>query len=88
MSIGAIVAKESHLGRSKSSTEITRPSLMKELRERRIRITAQRRLLVERLRIRLDIWTRPPCWKLPKHAIPISIAPPSIARSHYSKIAD
>jgi Fur family ferric uptake transcriptional regulator len=47
VSVGAIVAKESHLGRSKSSTEITRPSLMKELAARRIRITAQRRLLVE-----------------------------------------
>ena len=41
----AIVASDSHLGRSKGAT-ITRPSLMKELAARGIRITAQRRLLV------------------------------------------
>jgi Fur family ferric uptake transcriptional regulator len=46
VSLGAVVAKESHLGRSKTSTAITRPSLMKELAARRVRITAQRRLLV------------------------------------------
>ena len=46
MSLGAIVANESHLGRSKTSTAITRPSLMKELAARRIRMTGQRRLLV------------------------------------------
>ncbi len=46
MSAGAVVAKESHLGRSKSSTAITRPSLMKELAARRVRMTVQRRLLV------------------------------------------
>ena len=46
MSVGAVVAKDSHLGRSKGSTAITRPSLMKELAARRVRITDQRRLLV------------------------------------------
>lgn len=46
MSIGAIVAKDAHLGRSKASSAITRPSLMKELASRRVRITGQRRLLV------------------------------------------
>jgi Fur family transcriptional regulator, ferric uptake regulator len=43
---GAVVANDSHLGRSKTSSAITRPSLMKELAARRVRITAQRRLLV------------------------------------------
>lgn len=42
----AIVATESQLGKSKSGTEITRPSLMKELAARGVRITAQRRLLI------------------------------------------
>src|ERR1700683_4523105 len=42
----AVVATESQLGRSKSDTAITRPSLMKELAARGVRITAQRRLLV------------------------------------------
>lgn len=46
MSSGAVVAKDSHLGRSKTSSAITRPSLMKELASRRVRITGQRRLLV------------------------------------------
>ena len=46
MSVSAVVAKDSHLGRSKGSTAITRPSLMKELAARRVRITVQRRLLV------------------------------------------
>ncbi len=46
MLTGAIVATDSHLGRSKADTEITRPSLMKELAVRGIRMTAQRRLLV------------------------------------------
>ncbi len=46
MAHGAIVAKESHLGRSKSDG-ITRPSLMKELAARGVRITSQRRLLVQ-----------------------------------------
>ncbi|MGB8013604.1 MAG: Fur family transcriptional regulator [Terriglobales bacterium] len=41
----AIVANDSHIGRSKSGA-ITRPSLMKELAARGIRMTAQRRLLV------------------------------------------
>src|SRR6202522_269905 len=43
---GVLVATESHLGRAKNDTAITRPSLMKELAARRVRITAQRRLLV------------------------------------------
>jgi Fur family transcriptional regulator, ferric uptake regulator len=46
MAIGALVASESQLGRSKRGTAITRPSLMKELSARGVRITAQRRLLV------------------------------------------
>ncbi len=40
-----MVASDSHLGRSKGDG-ITRPSLMKELAARGIRITAQRRLIV------------------------------------------
>jgi Fur family ferric uptake transcriptional regulator len=43
---GAFVATGSQLGRSKNDTAITRPSLMKELAARRVRMTAQRRLLV------------------------------------------
>jgi Fur family transcriptional regulator, ferric uptake regulator len=46
MAAGVIFASESHLGRSKDDTAITRPSLMKELAARRIRMTAQRRVLV------------------------------------------
>ena len=46
MLAGAVVANESQLGRSKNNTAITRPSLMKELTARGIRITEQRRLLV------------------------------------------
>ncbi len=46
MSFGALIANESHLGRSKGSSSITRPSLMKELAARRVRLTTQRRLLV------------------------------------------
>lgn len=42
----ALVATESQLGRSRTGSEITRPSLMKELTARRIRMTSQRRLLV------------------------------------------
>jgi Fur family ferric uptake transcriptional regulator len=42
----ALVATESQLGRSNTGTEITRPSLMKELSARHVRMTAQRRLLV------------------------------------------
>jgi Fur family ferric uptake transcriptional regulator len=42
----AIVATESQLGRSSDDTAITRPSLMKELSARGVRITEQRRLLV------------------------------------------
>jgi Fur family ferric uptake transcriptional regulator len=46
MFVGAVVANESHLGRSKNDREITRPSLMKELAAKGVRMTAQRRLLV------------------------------------------
>lgn len=46
MAVSAVVATDSQLGRSKSDTSITRPSLMKELAARGVRITAQRRLLV------------------------------------------
>ena len=42
----ALVATESQLGRSKIGNEITRPSLMKELASRHVRMTPQRRLLV------------------------------------------
>jgi Fur family transcriptional regulator, ferric uptake regulator len=42
----ALVATESQLGRAKNTGAITRPSLMKELVARGVRITAQRRLLV------------------------------------------
>jgi Fur family transcriptional regulator, ferric uptake regulator len=44
---GAVVATESQLGRSKgSSGTVTRPSLLKELVKRGVRITAQRQVLV------------------------------------------
>jgi Fur family transcriptional regulator, ferric uptake regulator len=46
MATRAVVATESQLGRSKGDSSITRPSLMKELAARGVRITAQRRLLV------------------------------------------
>lgn len=46
MLASALIAMESQLGRSKNDTAITRPSLMEELVERGVRITAQRRLLV------------------------------------------
>ena len=46
MSSSAVIATESQLGRSKNDAAITRPSLMKELVARGVRITAQRRLLV------------------------------------------
>lgn len=46
MVVSALIATESHLGRSKSHAAITRPSLMEELVARGVRITAQRRLLV------------------------------------------
>ena len=42
----AFVANGSQLGRSKNDTAITRPSLMKELSARGVRLTTQRRLLV------------------------------------------
>jgi Fur family ferric uptake transcriptional regulator len=46
MSTDAVVATESHLGRSKNDSRITRPELMKKLLQRGVRITAQRRLLI------------------------------------------
>jgi Fur family ferric uptake transcriptional regulator len=46
MVVGSVVATESHLGRSKSDSAITRPSLMKQLEARGVRMTSQRRLLV------------------------------------------
>lgn len=46
MSVSALIATESQLGRSKNDAAITRPSLMEELVERGVRITTQRRLLV------------------------------------------
>jgi Fur family ferric uptake transcriptional regulator len=42
----AILATQSQLGRSKGDSAITRPSLMKALADKGVRITAQRRLLV------------------------------------------
>lgn len=46
MSTGGLVATDSQLGRSKNDAKITRPELMKQLIQRGIRLTAQRRLLV------------------------------------------
>ena len=46
MGTGVLVASESHLGRTKNNSVITRPSLMKELAARGVRMTSQRRLLV------------------------------------------
>ena len=44
--MNAIIATESQLGRSRQSTTITRPSLTEELSRRGVRMTPQRRLLV------------------------------------------
>jgi Fur family transcriptional regulator, ferric uptake regulator len=41
-----VVATQSQLGRSKTDTSITRPSLMKELSARGVRMTSQRRVLI------------------------------------------
>ena len=46
MSTNSVIATESQLGRSTTDARITRPALMKELLERGVRMTAQRRLLV------------------------------------------
>jgi Fur family transcriptional regulator, ferric uptake regulator len=46
VAISSFVATESQLGRSPGGSTITRPSLMKQLIARGVRITAQRRLLV------------------------------------------
>jgi len=44
--MSVFIARESELGKSASASAITRPSLMKELTQRGVPITAQRRLLV------------------------------------------
>jgi Fur family transcriptional regulator, ferric uptake regulator len=44
--MAGIVARDSHLGRSRGGTTITRTSLLSELKARGVRLTAQRRLLV------------------------------------------
>jgi Fur family transcriptional regulator, ferric uptake regulator len=41
-----VVATQSQLGRSKTDSSITRPSLMKELSARAVRMTSQRRVLI------------------------------------------
>lgn len=46
MGTHAVLATQSQLGRSKGASAITRPSLMKALAAKGVRITAQRRLLV------------------------------------------
>jgi len=46
MQSGALLANGSQLGRSRTETAISRPSLMEELVARDVRITRQRRLLV------------------------------------------
>ncbi len=46
MAMSALIANQSQLGRSKNDAAITRPSLMKELVARGVRITAQRRVLI------------------------------------------
>ena len=46
MGTRAVLATQSQLGRTKGDSEITRPSLMKALAAKGVRITAQRRLLV------------------------------------------
>lgn len=46
MSVSALIATESQLGRSKQDTTITRRPLIEELSARGVRMTAQRRLLV------------------------------------------
>jgi Fur family transcriptional regulator, ferric uptake regulator len=46
MSVSAVVATESQLGRSKNDKSITRPSLLKELDASGVRMTQQRRLIV------------------------------------------
>ena len=83
----AVVATESQLGRSKNDTVITRPSLMKELVARGIRITAQRRLLVNIIQDsprHLDAAT---LLELPGNTIRTSIALRSIGRSRCLSIA-
>jgi Fur family transcriptional regulator, ferric uptake regulator len=47
MPVDACLATESQLGRSESSDTITRTSLLKELTARGVRMTSQRRLLVQ-----------------------------------------
>jgi Fe2+ or Zn2+ uptake regulation protein len=47
MATGSLLATESHLGRKAQSDSIRRRSLLKELRARGVRMTAQRRVVVE-----------------------------------------
>lgn len=68
--MSAVIAIESQLGRSKQDTTISRPSLMEELCERSVRMTAQRRLLVRIIQDsprHLDAAT---LWKLAKQKDP------------------
>ena len=77
----ALVATESQLGRSKIGNEITRPSLMKELASRHVRMTPQRRLLVNIIQDsprHLDAAT---LLKLARNMIPRLIAQRSIEPS-------
>jgi Fur family ferric uptake transcriptional regulator len=46
MATHPVVATQSQLGRSKNDSSITRPSLMKELSARGVRMTSQRRVLI------------------------------------------
>lgn len=46
MPSGVLLASDSQLGRSKTGSAVTRPSLMEELTARGVRITRQRRLLI------------------------------------------
>jgi Fur family transcriptional regulator, ferric uptake regulator len=46
MATHPVVAKQSQLGRSKADTSITRPSLLKQLSARGVRMTSQRRVLI------------------------------------------
>ena len=60
MQTETIVASDSHLGRSKGDT-ITRPSLMKELAARGIRIPLSDAYSLALFRIRLGTWMSPRC---------------------------
>ena len=47
MQSGSLLANDSQLGRSRTETAISRPSLMEDLVARGVRITKQRRLLID-----------------------------------------